>query len=140
MVKRIQFKLGKILFTIKRSEWPMNRYKIVGNISAGAHGNVFKAVHSPSYNAQVLSSQLKEEKYFAIKKVFLQKVNSILSIVREIKSLQYLGTHQNVSCPQTDHSSCCWKEYIWWYCVFAFFLAFRSFQSWISSAKVLLLI
>jgi len=115
LVKRIQFDVGKILFTSKRSEWSMNRYKIVGNLSAGAHGNVFKAVRLLSYNAQLLSSQVKDGKYFAIKRVFFKKLNSILSILREIKSLQYLDNHPNVSSFETHSFSTSFfcSCYIW---------------------------
>ena len=75
----------------------MEKYKIVGNISAGAHGIVLEAIRSPTFNSDLISSREKGEKHFAIKRIFIRKQNIPLSVIREIKSLQLLDDHLHVS-------------------------------------------
>lgn len=76
----------------------MKKYKIIGNISTGAHGNVLKAIYSPVCKSDLKSNEIEKKKvYFAIKRLFIRKPNFDLSIIREIKSLQFLNNHPNVS-------------------------------------------
>lgn len=65
----------------------MERYKITGHLSAGAHGVVFKAIDRKS-STRDLSEML------AIKRMFIKGRHKMpLSVVREIKSLQLLDGH-----------------------------------------------
>ena len=80
----------------------MEKYKIIGNISAGAHGIVLKAVASDSLSntgnvSDSADLQQPSARYFAIKRIFIKKQHFSLSLVREIKSLQLLGDHPHVS-------------------------------------------
>ncbi|XP_074594085.1 cyclin-dependent kinase 20-like [Brevipalpus obovatus] len=74
----------------------MEKYKIIGNISAGAHGIVLEAIRSPTFNSELISSREKLEKNFAIKRIFIRKQNIPLSVIREIKSLQLLDNHSHI--------------------------------------------
>lgn len=75
----------------------MDKYKIIGNISAGAHGTVLKAIQSPNYGPDLRSAGDRNEKLFAIKRIFIRKKALSISVIREIKSLQLLNKHVNVS-------------------------------------------
>jgi hypothetical protein len=71
----------------------MNRYKVLGHISAGAHGVILKGTYA---NAIDKSSDISEKYLLAIKRIFIRNKTIPLSIVREIKCLQYLRSHENV--------------------------------------------
>lgn len=72
----------------------MNRYKVVGHLNAGAHGVILKAIHSQQNN-----HHQNDKNYLAIKKIFIKSQNKKipLTIIREIKCLQFLRSHQHVS-------------------------------------------
>lgn len=66
-------------------------YRLLGHISAGAHGNVIRAIHCDDKENDLNS-------LLAIKRVFVRPhTNSLLCILREIKSIQLLQPHSNVS-------------------------------------------
>lgn len=75
----------------------MDKYKIIGNISAGAHGIVLKAIRSSNHGTDLRSTEDRDEKLFAIKRIFIRKKSLSISVIREIKSLQLLNKHMNVS-------------------------------------------
>ena len=66
----------------------MDKYKITGHLSAGAHGVVFKAVYRKP------KSSKESDQTFAIKRMFIKNRQKMpMSVVREIKSLQLLAGH-----------------------------------------------
>lgn len=66
----------------------MDKYKITGHLSAGAHGVVFKAI----YRKPKCSNE--SDQVFAIKRMFIKNRHKMpMSVVREIKSLQLLAGH-----------------------------------------------
>ncbi|XP_015791050.1 cyclin-dependent kinase 20-like [Tetranychus urticae] len=75
----------------------MDKYKIIGNISAGAHGIVLKAIRSSNHGTDLRSTEDRDEKLFAIKRIFIRKKSLSISVIREIKSLQLLNKHMNVT-------------------------------------------
>ena len=65
-------------------------YRLLGHISAGAHGHVIRAVHCDNNENDIQS-------LLAIKRIFVrQNTNSLLCVLREIKCLQLLQPHHNV--------------------------------------------
>lgn len=77
----------------------MEQYKIIGHISAGAHGVILKAIRVKSAKNKRLSYSNSNDKVLAVKRVFIranQKEIS-LSLIREIKSLQLLDGRNYVS-------------------------------------------
>lgn len=66
-------------------------YSILGHISAGAHGHVLRAIDNDNDKENDVQSML------AIKRIFIRPhTNSLLCVLREIKSLQLLQPHDNV--------------------------------------------
>lgn len=70
-------------------------YRLLGSISAGAHGRVLRAIHIDKNENDV-------DSLLAIKRVFVRPIlrthtNSLLCVLREIKCLQLLQSHSNVS-------------------------------------------
>uniref|UniRef100_T1KYV4 Cyclin-dependent kinase 20 n=1 Tax=Tetranychus urticae TaxID=32264 RepID=T1KYV4_TETUR len=94
---------GFIFFSVNKLS--MDKYKIIGNVSAGAHGIVLKAIRSPNYGTDLRSTEDRDEKLFAIKRIFIRKKSFSISVIREIKSLQLLNKHMNVSCIAILNSS-----------------------------------
>lgn len=68
-----------------------NLYRIRGHLSAGAHGIILLAVSRSSDR----SSQSPSEQ-FAIKRILIRGRTIPVSVLREIKVLQYLHPHPNV--------------------------------------------
>lgn len=66
----------------------MDKYKIRGKISAGAHGLILKAVERYPMGGG--------KKYFAIKRIFIKNQKFPLNIIRETKSLQLLNGRHHV--------------------------------------------
>lgn len=65
-------------------------YRLLGHISAGAHGHVVRAANSDSKENDAQS-------LLAIKRIFIRPhTNSLLCVLREIKCLQLLQPHNNV--------------------------------------------
>jgi len=71
----------------------MDRYKVLSHISAGAHGVILKGTYA---NAIDKSNDVSQNYLLAIKRIFIRNKNIPLSIVREIKCLQFLRSHDNV--------------------------------------------
>lgn len=74
----------------------MERYKILGHISAGAHGVILKSTYAKGdQSAGRYGKNSKNDKIgdqLAVKRIFIRKSKDIpLSLVREIKSLQLLN-------------------------------------------------
>lgn len=66
-------------------------YRLLGSISAGAHGHVIRAVRSDG-------NEQNAESLLAIKRIFVRPhTNSLLCVLREIKCLQLLQPHNNVN-------------------------------------------
>lgn len=72
------------------------KYRLLSNISAGAHGLVLKACLATSQSST--SNRTDDRQMFAIKRIFVQKQKpEHLQLVREIKSLQLLRDQTFVS-------------------------------------------
>ncbi|RWS26343.1 cyclin-dependent kinase 20-like protein [Leptotrombidium deliense] len=73
----------------------MDKYRIIGNISSGAHGIILKGTYN--WNMNNKSAAEKQNCLIAIKRVFIKKRRDLpISLVREIKSLQLLSNHINI--------------------------------------------
>lgn len=73
----------------------MDRFKIRGQVSSGAHGVIYKAVRKGQVNYP--STEVAPDQFLAIKRIFVRGNNLPLQVLREIKSLQLLSGHANVS-------------------------------------------
>lgn len=84
-------------------------YRILGNISAGAHGIVLRAcAEPPAHPTEQLNSgsfqnhsntpEVNSRNLRAIKRIFIRRSSQIqnLTLVREIKCLQILCDHEHV--------------------------------------------
>lgn len=72
----------------------MDRFKIRGQVSSGAHGVIYKAVKK---GAVIFPrSDVPPDQFLAIKRIFVKGSNLPLQLLREIKTLQLLNSHVNV--------------------------------------------
>src|SRR5688500_13313830 len=81
----------------------MEQYKIIGNISAGAHGVILKATtRSKDPNSRANGEELNGSHQLAIKRIFIrlthqkQQREIPIQLIREIKCLQLLRDHDNI--------------------------------------------
>src|SRR5436305_1342785 len=71
----------------------MDKYKIIGHLSGGAHGVVFKAVSRTSRQDQETSNS----HLFAIKRIHIREKKEIpRRILREIKCLKLLSGQESI--------------------------------------------
>lgn len=79
----------------------MDRFKIRGQVSSGAHGVIYKAVRRGHLEG---AGRVTADNYLAIKRIFVKGKKLPVSLVREIKSLQLLTGHVNVSVLQLEEN------------------------------------
>lgn len=80
----------------------MDRFKIRGQVSSGAHGVIYKAVRKGHLDRA--GGKVTPDNFLAIKRIFVKGKKLPVSLVREIKSLQLLTGHVNVSCDRVCYS------------------------------------
>ncbi|CAG2107990.1 unnamed protein product [Medioppia subpectinata] len=73
----------------------MDRYRIMSHMSAGAHGVILKGTYA-SVADKTADEDIPDKYLLAIKRIFIRNKTIPLSIVREIKCLQFLRSDDNI--------------------------------------------
>ena len=79
------------------NKYIMDRYRILGHMNAGAHGLILKATYANVADRSTSTANIADKYLLAIKRILIKNKTIPLTIVREIKCLQFLRSHDNVS-------------------------------------------
>lgn len=81
------------------------RYRVKGHLAGGAHGIILWAVDRSRHGRgkevaaeMATGTEQTLQTQYAVKRIFTRNRVVPVSIIREIKSLQFLAGHPNVSC------------------------------------------